>query len=73
MKELAESEILARIEAALMTLPPFTRAVFLAHRIDDLSYTEIAEVSGTDVQRIELEMARAIRCVADAVYGQLLH
>jgi DNA-directed RNA polymerase specialized sigma24 family protein len=72
VNELAESEMLARIEAALQTLPPFTRAVFLAHRIDDLSYTEIAKATGTDVQRIELEMACAIRCVARAVYGQLL-
>lgn len=69
MKELAESEILARIEAALQTLPPFTRDVFLAHRIGDLSYTEIAEATGRDIERIELEMACAIRCIADAVYG----
>jgi RNA polymerase sigma-70 factor (ECF subfamily) len=54
------TEQLAQLEAALLSLPRFTREVFLAHRIDDLSYVEIADMTGVSVQRIEREMARAI-------------
>jgi RNA polymerase sigma-70 factor (ECF subfamily) len=54
------TEQLAQLEAALLSLPRFTREVFLAHRIDDLSYVEIADTTGVSVQRIEREMARAI-------------
>lgn len=54
------SEQLERIEAALLTLPRFTREVFLACRLDELSYAEIADITGTSVQRIEREIARAM-------------
>lgn len=56
-------------KAALMTLPRFTRAVFLAHRIDDLSYVEIAQRTGISVQRVEREMARAIYGLMCAMVG----
>lgn len=49
-----------KLEAAFAKLPPFTRSVFLAHRLDDLSYAEIATITGVSVRRIEREMARAI-------------
>jgi RNA polymerase sigma-70 factor (ECF subfamily) len=55
--EAATAEQLAKLEAALLTLPRFRREVFLAHRIDDLSYAEIAERTGVSMQRIEREMA----------------
>lgn len=54
------TELLERMEAALLTLPRFTREVFLAHRVDDLSYGEIAKITGVSVRRVEREMARAI-------------
>lgn len=52
--------LLERMQAALLTLPRFTREVFLAHRLDDLSYGEIARITGTSVQRVEREIARAV-------------
>ena len=64
---MATAEELARMEAALLTLPRLTREVFLAHRIDDLSYAEIAEITGLNVRQIERKMADAI--VADAKYA----
>ena len=42
-----DTELLARLEAALETLPRFTREVFLAQRVDDrLATAEIAQVTG---------------------------
>ncbi len=70
--EAIDTERLARAEAALQTLPPFTREVFLAHRIDDLSYAEIAENTGTSVRRIEREMIRALIGFARAMDGRPL-
>lgn len=49
-----------RMQAALLRLPRFTREVFLAHRIDDLSYAEIAARTGVSVRRVEREIARAL-------------
>ena len=54
------TELLDRLQRKLRTLPRFTQDVFLAHRIDGLSYAEIAEHTGVTTQRIEREMARAI-------------
>lgn len=54
------TELLERMEAALLSLPRFTREVFLAHRLDDLSYLQIAKITGVSVRRVEREMARAI-------------
>jgi RNA polymerase sigma factor (sigma-70 family) len=56
-----------KLEAAFAKLPPFTRSVFLAHRLDDLSYAEIATITGVSVRRIEREMARAIVAIDRAL------
>jgi len=57
---MATTVLLERMEAALLTLPRFTREVFLAHRLDDLSYRDIAARTGVSVRRVEREIARAI-------------
>jgi RNA polymerase sigma-70 factor (ECF subfamily) len=67
-----DTELLARMEAALETLPRFTREVFLAHRIDDLSYPEIAKITGTSVKRVEHEMFRALLGLTRALDGRPL-
>lgn len=67
-----DPELLARVEAALLTLPRFTRDVFLAHRIDEMSYTDIARITGTSVKRIEREMVRALIGVSRAMEGRPL-
>ena len=56
-----------KLEAALAKLPPFTRSVFLAHRLDDLTHTEIATITGVSVRRIEREMARALVAIDRAL------
>jgi len=55
---MATTVLLERMEAALLTLPRFTREVFLAHRLDDLSYRDIAARTGVSVRRVEREIAK---------------
>jgi len=58
--QMDESEIRERMERAMRTLPRRTREVFLAHRVDDMSYREIAERTGLSVREVERHMTRAI-------------
>lgn len=58
------------LEAAFAKLPTFTQNVFLAHRLDDLSYAEIATIAGVNVHRIEREIARAIVAIDRALSEQ---
>lgn len=67
-----DTELLTRAEMALLTLPRFTREVFLAHRIDDLSYAHIATIAGTSKRRIEQGMAHAIHGIDRAMCGERL-
>lgn len=56
-------DMLHRLEAAMMRLKPRTREIFLAHRIDGYSYSEIAALTGLSVKGVEKHMSRAIAFV----------
>lgn len=51
---------LARLERAVLSLPRATREVFLAHRLDNRSYAEIAEVTGLSERQVRRRMAEAL-------------
>lgn len=53
-------DTLRRLELAIGKLKPKTRAIFLAHRLDGLSYAEIAERTGLSVKGVEKQMGKAI-------------
>ncbi len=55
-----DPELLTRIEAALLTLPRKRRAIFLAVRLDGMSYAELATQTGLSVRQVEREVACAI-------------
>ena len=57
---LESRDTLRRLETAISTLRPKTRAIFLAHRLDGLSYSEIAEMTGLSVKGVEKQMSKAI-------------
>jgi RNA polymerase sigma factor (sigma-70 family) len=59
-EELDETELLRRLERAMRKLPRPTREIFLAHRLDAMSYGVIAERTGLSVREVERHMARAI-------------
>jgi DNA-directed RNA polymerase specialized sigma24 family protein len=54
---------LARMERALRAMPRRTRSIFLAHRVDGLSYACIAVATGLSQYRVERHMLAAIRCI----------
>lgn len=57
---LESRDMLMRVEAAMLKLRPKTREIFMAHRIDGLSYAEIAERTGLTVKGVEKQMSKAI-------------
>ena len=55
-----DPELLRRLEDAVASMPRVQREIFLAHRLDDMSYAEIARRTGLSVKQVERQMARAI-------------
>lgn len=60
-RERTDSTRVARIEAAIASLPPITREVFILHRFDDLGYERIARRLGLNLDEVTMHMAAAIR------------
>ena len=54
----------ARYRAVVERLPPRTREVFLLHRVDDLSYREIASRLDISIRTVEWHIAEAIVRIA---------
>lgn len=52
---------LQRLERALRRMPRRQREIFLAVRIDDLSYADIAERTGLTTAKVERLFARSLR------------
>lgn len=52
-------ERLARLNQGIGRLSPKTRNVLLAHRLNDMSYMQIASVYGLSVSAVEKHIARA--------------
>jgi len=53
-------EHLARLERAVRSLRRPDREIFLAHRLDGMSYAEIAERTGLTVKQVERSVRRAL-------------
>ncbi|NYT41045.1 sigma-70 family RNA polymerase sigma factor [Sphingomonas sp. R-74633] len=51
---------LARVEAVMRRMKPKTREIFMAVRLDGMSYAEIAERTGMTVSGVEKQMAKAM-------------
>ena len=56
-----------RAERAVDRLPPMTRKVFLAIRVEEMRYSEIAEKLGISVAEVEAHFAVALRMLAKAM------
>ncbi len=61
MTDRLKSELLLlRLERAMASMDCSSREIFLAHRLDALSYEEIAARTGLTTQEVEQYIARAI-------------
>jgi len=60
---------LKHVEAAITLLPPRCREVFLLHRLDGMSYSEIATHCGISVSAVEKHIARACLHIDAKVHG----
>lgn len=69
-EDLTQPEIIERLEAGLRRMPKIRREIFLALRLDDLSYEEIAERTGLSVKQVERHVARSMLMLLDAVDGR---
>lgn len=65
----AERDMLGRLEAAMRRLDPRTREIFLAKRLDLLSYAEIARRTGLSVRRVERQMTKALAAIDRQLHG----
>ncbi|WP_404338936.1 sigma factor-like helix-turn-helix DNA-binding protein [Sphingomonas sp. MMS12-HWE2-04] len=69
-ENLTEAEIIERLEAGLQRMPKLRREIFLAIRVDDLSYAEIAERTGLSVSQVERHFARSMVTLLEAFDGR---
>jgi len=69
MPRAPDPDLLRRLEQAVSNLPRIQREIFLAHRLDGLSYDEIARRTGLTVGRVERHMARALRRIDRQLSG----
>ena len=60
LRLLESRDMLRRLEASMMRLRPRTREIFMAHRIDGMTYVEIAEQTGLTVKGVEKQMSKAL-------------
>ena len=60
MPELQDTELRAAIERAIAALSPRRREVFLLRVVHDLSYKEIASITGTSTQTVANQLSHAL-------------
>ena len=72
MSDTPDPDLLRRMEEAMLNIPKLQREIFMAHRLDDMSYGEIARRTGLTVRQVERHMARAIYKLAKQLDGEKL-
>jgi RNA polymerase sigma-70 factor (ECF subfamily) len=60
MSDDIDTDLRRRLEEAVASMPRVQREIFLAHRLDAMSYAEIATRTGLSVRQVERHMAKAI-------------
>ena len=62
----SDQQALARVRDAILGLSPRCRAVYLMHRVEGLSYPEIARRCGISTKAVEKQMSNALRALREA-------
>jgi RNA polymerase sigma factor (sigma-70 family) len=58
---------LQRLEAAMATMKPATREIFMAHRLDGETYRDIAARTGRSIKGVEKQMGKALYIINRAM------
>ncbi len=64
-----QQELIARLEGIMRRMPRLTREIFMAHRLDDMPYEEIARRTGLSARQVERHIARAILHLDRGLHG----
>jgi RNA polymerase sigma-70 factor (ECF subfamily) len=72
MSDTPDADLLRRVEEAIGSLPRMQREIFLAHRLDGMTYQQIAARTGLSVRRVERHLTRAIYKITKMRRGQKL-
>jgi RNA polymerase sigma-70 factor (ECF subfamily) len=73
MCDTPDSDLLRRrLEEAMLSMPKLQREIFLAHRLDDMPYREIARRTGLTMRQVERHIARAIYKLDRQLHGPKL-
>lgn len=70
MSDLTEAEIIEKLDEGLQRMPKLRREIFLAIRLDDMSYAEIAERTGLSAKQVERHFARSMVTLLEAFDGR---
>lgn len=62
--------LLRQFERAVDRIDEADRAIFLGHRVEELSYRELAERHGVSVAEVEQAMIRSLRVIARSIDGK---
>ena len=66
----ARRHLLRQYERAVDRIDEEDRAIFLGHRVEELSYRQLSERHGVSVAEVEQAMIRSLRVIAQAVDGK---
>jgi RNA polymerase sigma-70 factor (ECF subfamily) len=72
MSDEIDRDLRPRLEEAVAAMPRKQREIFLAHRLDGLSYADIASRTGLTARQVERHMARAIYKLCKQMDGHAL-
>ncbi len=72
MSDLPDPDLLRRMEEAMLNIPKLQREIFMAHRLDNMPYDEIARRTGLTVRQVERHIARAIYKLSKQLDGRKL-
>ncbi len=72
MSATPDPEFLRKLDAAIASLPRIQREIFLAHRLDDMTYADIARDTGLSTRRVKRHMANALYKIGKQMDGHRL-
>jgi RNA polymerase sigma-70 factor, ECF subfamily len=70
-EKISFKELEGKVSAAIDTLPPKCKIIFVMSRYDELSYKEIAEALDLSIKTVENQIGKALSILRDNLKGYL--